>query len=149
MEIMLQRKRQFSVTKSTLQSQKSVRSSVCYQNPSTAWNHHPSSSIILHSSFLHFATFRLFSLLRNQWRYKNSIKFYIRTSQMAAGWLCQQIRQYTTFTLCSLINISVDIWSIINSYKHYLEQSNDINDNIPHDDGLDDASEVAAIMVRS
>ena len=49
----------------------SVSPLVCQQNPSTAWNHHPSSFfihpslffIILHSSFLHFATFKLFSLL--------------------------------------------------------------------------------------
>ena len=54
-----------------------VRLSVCLQNPSTASNHHPPSFIlhlssffihpsslfiILHSSFLHFATFKLFSL---------------------------------------------------------------------------------------
>ena len=51
----------------------SVRLSVHLQNPSTAWNHHPSSFIlhpssffiILHSSFLHFATFKLFSLFQN------------------------------------------------------------------------------------
>ena len=62
---------------STLQSQMSVCPSVCQQNHSTAWNHHSSSLIlhpssffihpsslfiILHSSFLHFATFKLFSL---------------------------------------------------------------------------------------
>ena len=48
----------------------SVRQSVSHRNPSTAWNHHPSSFIlhpstfiILHLSFLHFATFKLFSLL--------------------------------------------------------------------------------------
>ena len=54
-----------------------VRPLVSLQNPSTAWNHHPSSFIIhpssffihpslffinLHSSLLHFATFKLFSL---------------------------------------------------------------------------------------
>ena len=46
-----------------------VRQSVRKQNPSTAWNHHHSSFIILyspfiilHSYFLHIATFKLFSL---------------------------------------------------------------------------------------
>ena len=57
----------FSVAKATLQSQMSVCLFVCpsvlKQNPSTAWNPHLYSSfIILHSSFLHFATFKLFSL---------------------------------------------------------------------------------------
>ena len=45
----------FSVAKATLQSQMSVRSfvrlSVLKQNPSTAWNHHPSSFILHPSSF--------------------------------------------------------------------------------------------------
>ena len=48
----------------------SARPSVWKQNPSTTWNHHPSSFIfhpssffIYPSSFLHFATFKLFSLL--------------------------------------------------------------------------------------
>ena len=65
-----------------------VRSSVRLQNPSTAWNHHPSSFIflpssffihpsslfiIIHSSFLHFATFKLFSLFF--YFYKHSIMF--------------------------------------------------------------------------
>ena len=47
-----------------------VYSFISYQNPSTAWNHppspfipHHSSFIILHASFLHSATFKLFSLL--------------------------------------------------------------------------------------
>ena len=63
---------------STLQSQMSVCPSVCQQNHSTAWNHHSSSLIlhpssffihpsslfiILHSSFLHFATLKLFSFV--------------------------------------------------------------------------------------
>ena len=60
----------FSDAKVTLHSQMSVRSSVSHRNPSTAWNHHPSSFILQPSSFfihpssfyLHFATFKLFSL---------------------------------------------------------------------------------------
>ena len=39
--------------------------SFSHRNPSTAWNQHPSTFIILHSSFLHFATYKLFSLLLN------------------------------------------------------------------------------------
>ena len=52
----------FSVAKATLHSQMSVRSFVCpsvsHRNPSTAWNHHPSSFILqprsffLHPSFI-------------------------------------------------------------------------------------------------
>ena len=41
------------------------RLSVSDRNPSTAWNHHPSSFIFLHHSslfYLHFATLKLFSL---------------------------------------------------------------------------------------
>ena len=41
----------------------SVSQSVHQQKPSTAWNHHPSSFFILHLSFPHLATFKLFSLL--------------------------------------------------------------------------------------
>ena len=41
----------FSVAKATLQLQMSVRSCVLKQNPSTAWNHHPSSFIFHPSSF--------------------------------------------------------------------------------------------------
>ena len=76
-------KRQFSVAKATLHSQMSVRSSVCQsQKPLNSLKSssfiihpssfiiHPSTLIILHSSFLHFATFKLFSLLlciRQEW----------------------------------------------------------------------------------
>ena len=44
----------FSIAKATLHSQ---MLSVCYQNPSTAWNHHP-SSFFIHPSFnLHNSSF--------------------------------------------------------------------------------------------
>ena len=46
--------------KATLHSQMSVRSSVSHRNPSTAWNHHPSSFILHPSIFLiilHHSTF--------------------------------------------------------------------------------------------
>ena len=49
--------------KATLHSQMSIRLSVSHRNLSTAWNHHPSTLIILRS-FFHFATFKLFSLFR-------------------------------------------------------------------------------------
>ena len=60
------RKWTFSVAKATLQSLMSLRLSVCLsvclQNPSTAWNHHP-SSFNLHPSFiLHHSSFILHSL---------------------------------------------------------------------------------------
>ena len=67
MEIRIKWKwKHFSVAKAN------VCPSVCYQNPSTACNHHPSSFNlhhssfilhILHSSLLRFATFKLLSLL--------------------------------------------------------------------------------------
>ena len=46
-----------------------VSLSVCPQISSTAWNHHLSSLILhfLHSSFLHFATFKIFSLFCRYW----------------------------------------------------------------------------------
>ena len=59
-----------SVVRATLHSHMSVHLYNCLSisHPSTAWNRHPSSFIIqpstfiiLHSSFLHFATFKLFS----------------------------------------------------------------------------------------
>ena len=56
----------FSVAKATLQSQMSVRLSESETPNQLEINHHSSSFIILHhpsSSFLHFATFKLFSLL--------------------------------------------------------------------------------------
>ena len=53
-----------SVTKATLYSQMSVHSSICHKTPQQLEIIilHPSTFIILHSSFLHFATFKLFSL---------------------------------------------------------------------------------------
>ena len=63
----------FSVAKATLHSQMSVRPfirlSVCLSSKplnslkSSFFIIHPSTLIIFHSSFLHFATFKLFSLL--------------------------------------------------------------------------------------
>ena len=47
----------FSVAKATLHSQMSVRSSVSHRNPSTAWNHHPSSFSLQHSSFFSHPSF--------------------------------------------------------------------------------------------
>ena len=65
---------------------------VCHRNPSTAWNHHPSSFIlhpstfiILHLSFLHFATFKLFSLLNLIWPLWRSSSFKGIDSHFAPG----------------------------------------------------------------
>ena len=45
--------------KATLHLQMSVHLFVCHRNPSTAWNHHPSSFILQHSSFFIHPSFIL------------------------------------------------------------------------------------------
>ena len=51
--------RTFQSRKRTLHSQMSVRLSVSHRNPSAAWNHHPSSFILQHSSFFIHPSFIL------------------------------------------------------------------------------------------
>ena len=112
----------FLVVKATLHSQMSVRTFVCQQNPSTAWNHHP-SSFFIHPSFISrllsfSACFLIFSYIYND---KHNVQLILSSTNSLVFIFCALVVNY--WWTCTLAGLKFQTILNIMSRLHRSESS--------------------------